>query len=300
MSLEYETTPVSETLAFWILWVPKAEMSKLERVCRGWRYRLNFKKNLYKMFAAKDEIIDNSLPLRQQKHINSSMRAEVVEWLFEVNVELKLESDIFFMSVALMDCFTRKVFLHDSNSYQLVGMVCHHLARKMELDDFDHKSNLLVSKYFCDDQFSVGDLVGTESFVLKALDYSLCLPTILLRLEDLLMDFPLPPNPQIFCRFLAHQTCLHDEMMIFPCMLLALALYCYVADCFGLNYQDAVDITPYTWAQLSQTSMGVLGVHSQVDTMARRFIFKHHYPHSLSLPAKNTKFIQQLQQKHSS
>merc|ERR1712157_536631 len=110
-----------------------------------------------------------------QKDLNCRMRAVLVDWLIEVHRKFKLLPSTYFLGVSLLDRFLAKEQL-SRKKLQLAGCCCLWIASKYheiyapEMDDFI---------YISDNAFSEPDLIAMEIQILKSVQFSLTVPTLL-------------------------------------------------------------------------------------------------------------------------
>lgn len=113
--------------------------------------------------------------LEAQKDLNHRMRSVLVDWLVEVHRKFKMLPSTCFLSVNLLDRYLAKKQL-SRKKLQLAGCGCLWIASKYheiyapEMDDFI---------YISDNSFCETELMAMEVDILKTLDFTLTVPTIL-------------------------------------------------------------------------------------------------------------------------
>jgi cyclin B len=111
--------------------------------------------------------------MKSQPHINEKMRSILVDWLVEVHLKFKLVPETLYLCVNLIDRYltTEKV---SRPKLQLVGVTCLLIASKYE-EIYPPELRDLV--YICDRAYSKSEILDMEETVLKALDYSITIPS---------------------------------------------------------------------------------------------------------------------------
>jgi len=102
-----------------------------------------------------------------QPHINSGMRAILVDWLVEVHLKFRLGSETLFLTINLIDRFLEKREVTRAK-LQLVGVTCLLIGAKYE-EIYPPELRELV--YICDRAYSKEQILDMEEVVLKALNY---------------------------------------------------------------------------------------------------------------------------------
>merc|ERR1711933_571509 len=110
-----------------------------------------------------------------QKDLNFRMRGVLVDWLLEVHRKFKMLPSTCFLSINLLDRYLAKKQI-SRKKLQLTGCCCLWIASKYheiyapEMDDFI---------YISDNAFTDSDLVAMEIQILKTLQFTLTVPTLL-------------------------------------------------------------------------------------------------------------------------
>jgi len=111
----------------------------------------------------------------KQMHINSKMRAILVDWLVDVAKKYKLKSETLFLAVALVDRFLEQKVMQRQH-LQLVGVTGLLIAAKFEemcppqVQDF---------VYVTDRAYTSDEVLRMEVLMLTTLDFQICQPTAL-------------------------------------------------------------------------------------------------------------------------
>jgi cyclin B len=108
-----------------------------------------------------------------QPHVNSKMRAILVDWLVDVHKKYKLQSETLFLAVGLIDRFLEK--RHTARRHlQLVGITALLIAAKFE-EQYPPQIQDFV--YVTDKAYSKDEVIKMEVSMLSALDFKVCRPT---------------------------------------------------------------------------------------------------------------------------
>lgn len=108
-------------------------------------------------------------PMANQSQINTQMRAVLINWLLEIQTQLKLSERTLFLAVNLMDRYLQHYEILRSK-LQLLGVTCFFIASKFE-DKFPPELSQLI--FYCDNIYSKEDILLKESEVLQALGFNI-------------------------------------------------------------------------------------------------------------------------------
>merc|ERR1712029_886574 len=109
--------------------------------------------------------------------INDKMRAVLVDWLVEVQVQFKLLQETLFSTISIMDRFLAIEGLTITRSkLQLVGVAAMFLASKIEEMYAPACSDFV---YITDNAYSEAEIRATELKIVKALQFNLSQPVSL-------------------------------------------------------------------------------------------------------------------------
>lgn len=107
--------------------------------------------------------------MRKQRDINHGMRAILIDWLVEVSMEYRLDSQTLFMAVSYIDRFLSEMSVQ-RGKLQLVGVTAMLLAAKYEeiyppaVDEF---------VYVTDNTYSKAQILKMEHLILKVLKFDM-------------------------------------------------------------------------------------------------------------------------------
>lgn len=105
--------------------------------------------------------------------ITGNMRTILLDWLFEVTVRFRLQTETLYRAVALLDRFLATGPLHRSK-FQLTGLVCLMIAAKYEEI---YPPEVRDYAWIADRAYSCEQYVEFEAKVLAALDFRIGAPT---------------------------------------------------------------------------------------------------------------------------
>mmetsp|Transcript_32361 Transcript_32361/g.58774 ORF Transcript_32361/g.58774 Transcript_32361/m.58774 type:complete len:472 (-) Transcript_32361:146-1561(-) len=115
----------------------------------------------------------------RQLHVNSKMRAILVDWLVDVHKRYKLRPESLFLAISIVDRFL-EVRVTARRYLQLVGVTALLIAAKFEelyppqISDF---------VYVTDKTYTKEEVIKMEVLMLSALDFNVCRPTAVHFLE---------------------------------------------------------------------------------------------------------------------
>jgi len=230
------------------------------QVCKGWNRILNncprysesrgpyvFRWEIFSTMQRQERKFTVGRYLYEQPAITPHMRAVLVDWLVQVNSEFENQLETFFLAIKMVDKFLNDGPPVPRSEVQLVGVGCLLLASKLEETHFPDLIELL---YLCDGIYTREQLLEMESIILKTLNHTLHMPTVLSFLKVILVDFPLPPSAHALCLYLAEQGLLDYDLASVPPSLLACTIYSYVAYHFGFSFQNALEMTSFNEADM--------------------------------------------------
>lgn len=279
---------------FWLPFLTGKDYTSLHSVSRTWnqlvdrleyfRFKRQQFRNTKKQYQLleKDDIQTLSWriksPLLSQKPVTPEWRAIMIEWLFLHNTGENLDHEIFFQSVTFMDRFTRKMRL-ECMHYQLIAAVCHSLACKMELDDYENEE-FNESRFVTDYQYTVKQMIHAECIVLRQLNYDLLAPTPLAFLRILLVYFPLPTRETKLAHCLLAYSQVYPQIATSSFSLLAISIYAYTSQiCVpSISYLEALELTQFTQKDLHPWILHIQHIHHEATRFSRQGIIKHFYP----------------------
>ena len=108
--------------------------------------------------------------LSRQKSISKRMRATLIDWMFEVGQEFVLKRETLHVAITLLDRYLSKVRDVSKKELQLVGVAALWLAAKTK-EIYPPKAQDMT--FATDGAYSVKQLLGMETKMLKTLDYTL-------------------------------------------------------------------------------------------------------------------------------
>jgi len=158
----------------------------------------------------------------QQREINSSMRAILVDWLVEVAEEYKLSSETLYLGVCYLDRYLSKRSVARSK-LQLVGVACLLLASKYEEI---YPPSVKDFVYISDNTYRKEEVFAMETDVLSALEFSLTVATIKNFLRRFLKAAFAKDTTHMLANFLCELS-LHEYtfMKFLPSVVAAAAVY---------------------------------------------------------------------------
>ena len=102
--------------------------------------------------------------MSNQKKINPEKRSVLVDWLFDIADDLKLQQQTLFLAVNYLDRYSSKKQV-ELKKYQLLGVVCLWLAAKME-EQYDEKLLIAYLLEMTKNSFTMKEVCIFESCVM--------------------------------------------------------------------------------------------------------------------------------------
>jgi G2/mitotic-specific cyclin-B, other len=120
-----------------------------------------------------------------QSDINEKMRAVLLDWIIDVHLKFKLQSETLFLTVSLLDRYLSIKYI-ESNRLQLLGVTCFWIACKYE----EITVPLLKDcEYITDNAYTQLEIKLMEKEVLATLNYEICFPTSISFYDILAVNF---------------------------------------------------------------------------------------------------------------
>ncbi|KAA8495714.1 G2/mitotic-specific cyclin-A [Porphyridium purpureum] len=170
--------------------------------------------------ASERRRMPNARYMDDQDDISPRMRAQLVDWLIEVQDEYLLRDETSFITVSYVDRFlTHMPRLHHTR-LQLVGIVCMMLASKFEeihppnVEDFAH---VAAGTYQRD------ELIRMESLILNTLNFNMVSITPLQYLPRMLRAVDASPDTCVLSLFLCTLSMVDYRMIRYPPSIIAVA-----------------------------------------------------------------------------
>eukprot|EP00357_Protocruzia_adherens_P022382 CAMPEP_0114978740 /NCGR_PEP_ID=MMETSP0216-20121206/3979_1 /TAXON_ID=223996 /ORGANISM="Protocruzia adherens, Strain Boccale" /LENGTH=378 /DNA_ID=CAMNT_0002339979 /DNA_START=883 /DNA_END=2019 /DNA_ORIENTATION=+ len=139
-------------------------------------------------YLKKREKIDDVSDSLGHHKVSPQLRAKMVDWMIEVLTNFNCEQSTFFLSVQIMDQYlTKTEKALQPQDIHLLGVTCMFIASKYE-DYYPLKMSIIFEK-IGHRKLSRDAIRNMEREVLQTLDYNICCPTVLERMEKLCMDF---------------------------------------------------------------------------------------------------------------
>jgi hypothetical protein len=143
-------------------------------------YCTEYSRSIFRVLKLKEDVYHaNPHYMGSQREITPSMRATLNDWLVEVHLKFKLESDTLFLCINLVDRYLEKVQV-SRNILQLVGVTCMLIASKYEeiyppeISDFCE---------ITDNAYTRDEVMNMELDILNRLEFNLTVttPVVFLR-----------------------------------------------------------------------------------------------------------------------
>ncbi|CAE8627799.1 unnamed protein product [Polarella glacialis] len=120
--------------------------------------------------------------MEQQADINAKMRAILIDWLVEVHMKHRLQTETLYLTVNLIDRYLARALVLRKR-LQLVGVVAMFIASKFEEVDPPRVKDFV---YITDNTYTKEELLSMECTMLATLDFQIVVPTPAHFLDHLL------------------------------------------------------------------------------------------------------------------
>ncbi|KAF5296260.1 hypothetical protein FQA39_LY12597 [Lamprigera yunnana] len=160
--------------------------------------------------------------MRKQPDINYSMRTILVDWLVEVALEYKLQSETLFLAVNYIDRFLSYMSVV-RGKLQLVGTAAMFIAAKYEEI---YPPDISEFVYITDDTYTRRQVVRMEHLILKVLSFDLSVPTPLTFITAMSIATGIPDRVMYLAMYLTELAMLETDAYLetLPSVLAAAAI----------------------------------------------------------------------------
>jgi hypothetical protein len=165
--------------------------------------------------------------MERQHEINEKMRTILIDWIIEVHSELKLDREILFLTVNIIDRFLERQNV-SKKKLQMVGSVALFIASK-----YEQSSSVSIKQlvHLCDYIYSKEEMLQAERHILCTLNFYVTVCTSNGFLAFLFAQYECDTLVQYLSYYLAEITLLHicmlkylPSLVAFSCLYLALKL----------------------------------------------------------------------------
>lgn len=136
---------------------------------------LEYLPDIYRLLMREEALL---LPrpgyMEQQQHVNTKMRAILVDWLVDVHKKYKLQPETLFLAVNLCDRYLSKIACVARAKLQLVGVTAMFIAAKYE-EMYPPQVRDFV--YVTDRAYTADEVLQMEVRMLTVLDFQITVPT---------------------------------------------------------------------------------------------------------------------------
>lgn len=157
-----------------------------------------------------------------QADVNDKMRTILIDWLVDVHLKFKLQSETLFLAVEIIDRFLDKRLV-SRHKLQLVGVVAMLLAAKYE-EIFPPEVKDFI--YIAANTYSREDILRMERLMFQTLDFNLTIPTLQVFLKRGLQVVESDTVTTQLAHYLAELSLLDYKMLAYlPSVIAASCIY---------------------------------------------------------------------------
>ncbi|XP_004588058.2 G2/mitotic-specific cyclin-B3 [Ochotona princeps] len=129
--------------------------------------------DIFNYLKEREEMFILTKYMSWQPEINSDMRAILVDWLVELQINFETTHETLYLAVKLVDHYLNETVC-EKDKLQLLGCTAFMIAAK-----FEETSNLCVSDflYICDNSYVRNEILAMEASILKTLEFDINIPT---------------------------------------------------------------------------------------------------------------------------
>jgi len=157
-----------------------------------------------------------------QSDVNDKMRTILIDWLVDVHLKFKLQSETLFLAVEIVDRFLDKRLV-SRHKLQLVGVVAMLLAAKYE-EIFPPEVKDFI--YIAANTYTRDDILRMERLMFQTLDFNLTIPTLQVFLKRGLQVNESDSRTCQLAQYLAELSLLDYKMLSYlPSLIAASCIY---------------------------------------------------------------------------
>ena len=211
------------------------------------------------------------------------MRGTVVDWMVDVQVQYRLLQETLHLSVCLLDEFLAKTPQLETSQLQLASVSAMLLASKFEET---YAPGLKQFLFVCDHAYSAEQLLSMEQRFLRALDFALARPLVILFLRRYAMAADSDPLQHAYSKYFVDLTLVsysfcHEK----PSRVAAAAVF--IAKCVAKGRVNSLFWTPtlcfysgytlYDFAPLVPSLVRLIkdAKHGKLTAVRRKYSAKH-------------------------
>jgi hypothetical protein len=202
--------------------------------------------------------------MNRQTDINEKMRAVLVDWLINVHLRFKLQSETLFMTIYILDRYLSKKLI-GKQYLQLAGICALMIACKYEEIYSPEINDLLV---ITENTYTKENLLLMERDILISLDYDFTIPSIHKFYDMLCINFGLSEKQYFLGRYLTELFLLdyrinkyHHSLIACSVIYLVMKIHNYV------NYQQIKSYCLFNDSDLKRCASDICNLIANIETL---------------------------------
>ncbi|KAM4818413.1 G2/mitotic-specific cyclin-B3 isoform 2-T2 [Thomomys bottae] len=153
-------------------WQKKSELEAIEEDNNDSFLSLEYAEDIFAYLKEREEIFILTNYMDKQTDLSCDMRALLVDWLVEVQMNFEMRHETLYLAVKLVDHYLT-LSLCKKENLQLLGSTAFFIAAKFEEP---YPPSLKEFLYICEDLYQRRDMLDMEASVLTTLDYDINIP----------------------------------------------------------------------------------------------------------------------------
>ncbi|XP_048192731.1 G2/mitotic-specific cyclin-B3 [Perognathus longimembris pacificus] len=153
-------------------WQKKDELEATEGDNNDSFFNLEYAEDIFAYLKEREEHFILRNYMDKQTDLTSDMRALLVDWLVEVQINFEMSHETLYLAVKLVDHYLTTSLLKKEN-LQLLGSTAFFIAAKFEEP---YPPSLKEFLYICEDLYQRNDMLTLEASILTNLDYDINIP----------------------------------------------------------------------------------------------------------------------------
>ncbi|XP_012887806.1 PREDICTED: G2/mitotic-specific cyclin-B3 [Dipodomys ordii] len=150
----------------------KSELEAIEDDNNDLFFNLEYAKDIFAYLKEREENFILTNYMDKQTDLTSDMRALLVDWLVEVQMNFEMSHETLYLAIKLVDHYLTTSLCKKEN-LQLLGSTAFFIATKFEEP---YPPSLKEFLYICEDLYQREDMLAMEASILTNLDYDINIP----------------------------------------------------------------------------------------------------------------------------
>jgi hypothetical protein len=192
--------------------------------------------------------------MSKQQDVNSKMREILVDWLHEVHLKFRLQTETMFLAINYLDRFLERRAVNRTK-LQLVGCAAMLLAAKYE-EMYPPEIRHFV--YISDKAYTKDQILSMEQIMLSTIEFNLTAPTALRFAERFMKIARITDTNKWLCQFLIELTLQDISFLSYTPSMIASGAVWLVLNHMGSSWSSTLSThTGYSEEEVKKTAAAI-------------------------------------------